>query len=126
MASRPVHLGAVNSILLNIGDIHVPDVAGHDPEELRRARARAAFWLTLLFWGASFGLATLTIYLDGKPQWLAISLMRVLPMLLGFVASTWGLVPALLLVLGQPAMVLAGLAFWRVKDFGGSPRSRRP
>jgi signal transduction histidine kinase len=68
---------------LNIGDIHVPEVAPHDPEELARARTRAAFWLTLIFWGVSFGLATLTIYLDGKPQWLAIALMRILPTLLG-------------------------------------------
>jgi signal transduction histidine kinase len=73
----------VNSLLLNIGDIHVPEVVPHDPEELARARTRAALWLTLVFWGASFGLATLTIYLDGKPQWLAISLMRILPTLLG-------------------------------------------
>ncbi len=73
----------MNSILLNIGDIHVPDVAPHDPKELARARARAAFWLTSIFWGVSFGLATLTIYLDGKPQWLAIALMRILPTLLG-------------------------------------------
>ena len=80
---RPHHLHTVNSILLNIGDIHVPDVVTHDPEEMVRARARAAFWLTLVFWGVSFGLATFTIYLDGKPQWLAMSLMRILPMMLG-------------------------------------------
>lgn len=73
----------MNSLLLNIGNIHVPDVVAHDPEELARARTRAALWLTLVFWGASFGLATLTIYLDGKPQWLAIALMRILPTLLG-------------------------------------------
>lgn len=73
----------MNSILLNIGDIHVPDVVAHDGHELARARARAAFWLTLIFWTVSFGLATLTIYLDGKPQWLAMSLMRVPPALLG-------------------------------------------
>ena len=73
----------MNSILLNIGDIHVPDLVAHDGREVARARARAAFWLTLVFWVVSFGLATLTIYLDGKPQWLAISLMRVPPALLG-------------------------------------------
>ena len=73
----------MNSLLLNIGNIHVPDVVPHDPAELARGRARAAFWLTLVFWSVSFGLATLTIYLDGKPQWLAISLMRILPMMLG-------------------------------------------
>ena len=78
---RAVHPAAVNSILLNIGDIHVPDVVAHDPMEVARARARAAFWLTLIFWGVSFGLATLTIYLDGKPQWLAMSLMRIPPAL---------------------------------------------
>jgi signal transduction histidine kinase len=66
-----------------MGDIHVPDVVAHDRAELARARARAAFWLTSIFWGVSFGLATLTVYLDGKPQWLAISLMRILPTLLG-------------------------------------------
>ncbi len=73
----------VNSILLNLGDIHVPEVVVHDGKEVARARARAAFWLTLIFWGVSFGLATLTIYLDGNPQWLAISLMRILPAMLG-------------------------------------------
>ncbi|HYC95422.1 MAG TPA: histidine kinase [Sphingomicrobium sp.] len=73
----------MNANLLNIGDIHVPDVIVHDPEELARARTRAAVWLTLIFWGVSFGLATLTIYLDGKPQWLAMSLMRIPPALLG-------------------------------------------
>ena len=73
----------MNSILLNIGDIHVPDVVEHDGREIARARARAAFWLTLIFWAVSFGLATLTIYLDGKPQWLAMSLMRIPPALLG-------------------------------------------
>ena len=78
-----VHPAAVKSILLNIGDIHVPDVVAHDPVELARARTRAAFWLTSIFWGVSFGLATLTIYLDGKPQWVAISLIRIPPALLG-------------------------------------------
>jgi signal transduction histidine kinase len=78
-----VHPAGVNSILLNIGDIHVPDVVSHGADELKRARTRAALWLTLVFWGTSYGLATLTIYLDGKPQWLAISLMRILPTLLG-------------------------------------------
>ena len=66
-----------------MGNIHVPDVVVHDPAELARARARAAFWLTLIFWVVSFGLATLTIYLDGKPQWVAMSLMRLPPALLG-------------------------------------------
>ena len=73
----------MNSILLNIGNIHVPDVVAHDGQELARARVRAAFWLTLIFWGVSFGFATLTVYLDGKPQWLAIALVRVVPTLLG-------------------------------------------
>ena len=73
----------MNTILRTLGDIHVPEVVAHDPDQVARARTRAAFWLTLVFWGVSFGLATLTIYLDGKPQWLAISLMRILPALLG-------------------------------------------
>ena len=71
------------NLLKSLGDIHVPEVLARDPDELARSRKRAALWLTLLFWGASFGLATLTIYLDGKPQWLAISLIRILPALLG-------------------------------------------
>ena len=66
-----------------MGDIHVPDVVVPDPAELARARAKAAFWLTLIFWVVSFGLATLTIYLDGKPQWVAMSLMRIPPAILG-------------------------------------------
>lgn len=73
----------MNSLLKNIGNIHVPEVIAHDPEELARARARAGLWLTLVFWGASYAVATLTVYLDGKPQWLAISAMRLLPTLLG-------------------------------------------
>jgi signal transduction histidine kinase len=73
----------VNANLLTIGDIHVPDVVVHDREELSRARARAALWLTLVFWSISYGLATLTLYLGGNPRWLAIAGMRVLPTLLG-------------------------------------------
>ena len=72
----------MNSILLNLGDIHVPDVVPHDPEELARDRTRAAFWLTLVFWSASYGLATLVVYLSGNAHWLAITGMRVLPMCL--------------------------------------------
>ena len=78
-----LHLAPVNSILLNIGNIHVPDVVEHDPAELARARSRAAVWLALIFWTASYGLSTLTIYLAGNPHWLAITLMRILPTLLG-------------------------------------------
>jgi hypothetical protein len=68
---------------LNIGNIHVPDVLAHDPEELARSRTRAALWLTLVFWGASYGLSTFTVYLTGNPYWLAITAMRILPTLLG-------------------------------------------
>jgi two-component system LytT family sensor kinase len=71
------------NLLKSLGDIHVPEVVVHNHYELARARKRAALWLTLVFWGASFAVATLTIYLDGKPQWLAISLIRILPAMLG-------------------------------------------
>ena len=73
----------MNSILLNLGDIHVPDVVAHDPEELARARARAAFWLTLVFWGTSYGLSALVNYISGNPHWRALTAMRILPTLLG-------------------------------------------
>jgi signal transduction histidine kinase len=73
----------VNSILLNIGDIHVPDVVAHDPAELARARTRAALWLTLVFWCASYALSGLVTLLSGNPHWLAIIGMRMLPTLLG-------------------------------------------
>jgi hypothetical protein len=73
----------VNSILLNIGDIHVPDVLAHDPDELARARTRAAFWVTLVFWGATYGLAALVNYISGNPYWRALTAMRIVPTLLG-------------------------------------------
>lgn len=73
----------MNANLLTIGDIHVPDVVVHDPEELAQARTRAALWLTLVFWTASFGLATFAVYLSGNPHWLAIAGMRFLTILLG-------------------------------------------
>lgn len=82
-AFSAVHPAGVNSILLNIGDIHVPNVASHDHGELARARTRAAFWLTLVFWGASYLLAALAIYLTGNPHWVAICGMRILTTVLG-------------------------------------------
>jgi hypothetical protein len=87
---RPILPLVATNLLKSLGDIHVPEVLARDPDELARSRKRAALWLTLLFWGASFGLATLTIYLDGKPQWLAISLIRILPALLGL--GFWSLI----------------------------------
>jgi hypothetical protein len=74
----------VNSNLLrSIGDIHVPDVVVYDPDELVKARARAATLLTLIFWTASYVLATLSLYLSGNPHWVAMSGMRVLALPLG-------------------------------------------
>jgi hypothetical protein len=82
-ALHAVHPVAVNSILLNIGDIHVPDVVVRGPEELARARTRAAFQLTFVFWGATFLLSALAIYLTGNPHWIALAGMRVLTTILG-------------------------------------------
>ena len=72
-----------SSLLRSIGDIHVPDVVAYDPDEIVEARARAATLLTLIFWTASYLLATLALYLGGNPYWLPISGMRILSHLLG-------------------------------------------
>ena len=82
-AFHAVHSTAVNSILLNIGDIHVPDVVAHDPVELVRARARAASRFTLIFWAASYLLTTLATFLSNNPHFAALAGMRVLTTLLG-------------------------------------------
>jgi hypothetical protein len=68
---------------LNIGDIHVPEVVVQDREELARTRTRAAFWLALIFWGASYALATLIVFLSGNPYWLPITAMRIVPTTIG-------------------------------------------
>jgi len=47
------------------------------------ARARAATLLALIFWTASYLLATLSSYLSGNPHWLAMSGMRLLVLPLG-------------------------------------------
>ena len=66
-----------------MGDMRAPDVPVGDGKEFARARTRAAIWLTLVVWGISFGLTTLTVYLDGRPQWQAIALARIPPAFLG-------------------------------------------
>jgi glucose-6-phosphate-specific signal transduction histidine kinase len=73
----------VNANLLRTGDIHVPEVVIHDPRELTRARFRAASQLTLIFWGASYVLTTLSTFLSGNERWIAIAGVRVLTTLLG-------------------------------------------
>ncbi len=67
----------------SVGHPHVPDVVAYDPEELKEARGRAVRQLTIVFWTASYLLSTLALYLGGKPEWLAISGMRILSYLLG-------------------------------------------
>ena len=71
------------NLLGTLGDIHVPDVIAHDPEELAQARARAAYWLAIVFWGATFALSALINFLSGNPRWVALAGMRVLTTLLG-------------------------------------------
>ncbi|MFL6855250.1 MAG: sensor histidine kinase [Sphingomicrobium sp.] len=71
------------NLLKSIGDIHVPNVVERDPEELGRARARAATMLTLIFWLASYVLMTLATALGGNQRWLAIGAMRIVTTLLG-------------------------------------------
>jgi signal transduction histidine kinase len=72
-----------SSLLKSIGDIHVPEAFASDPDELARARARAAVWLTAVFWGVSYLLAALALYLGGNPHWIAICAMRILTTILG-------------------------------------------
>jgi hypothetical protein len=67
----------------SFGDIHVPQVAGHDAGALSQARTRAALWVTLLFWLSSYALLTLATALSGNPHFLAISGMRILATLVG-------------------------------------------
>jgi two-component system, LytTR family, sensor kinase len=71
------------SLLGSFGDIHVPDIAAHDPERLARARTRAALWLTLTFWVSGYMLLTLATALSGNAHLPAIASMRVLTTLMG-------------------------------------------
>jgi len=71
------------NLLQSIGDIHVPDVAAHDPELRLRARTRAALWLTLAFWGSGYVLLTLATALSGNEYLPAIAGMRILTTLVG-------------------------------------------
>jgi len=71
------------NLLRSIGDIHVPDVAAHDPEQPLRSRTRAALWLTLAFWGSSLILFALGTALSGKGHLLALVGMRILSTLVG-------------------------------------------
>lgn len=71
------------SLLGTLGDIHVPDVAARDHEQLARRRARAALWLTLIFWGSSFALLTLGTVLSGNPHAVGIAGMRILSTVVG-------------------------------------------
>ena len=71
------------NLLRTIGDIHVPKVAARDPERELRSRARAALWLTLIFWGSNYVLLTLGTALSGNEHLAAIAGMRVLTTLFG-------------------------------------------
>jgi two-component system LytT family sensor kinase len=71
------------NLLMTIGDIHVPKVAAPDPERQLRSRARAALWLTLVFWGSNYVLLTLGTALSGNEHLLPIAGMRVLTTLFG-------------------------------------------
>jgi signal transduction histidine kinase len=67
----------------SFGDIHVPQVAVHDPDSLSRSRTRAALWVTLIFWLSSYLTLTLATALSGNPHLPAIAGVRILTTLLG-------------------------------------------
>ena len=67
----------------SFGDIHVPDVAAHDPELVARKRTRAALWLTLTFWVSGYVLLTLATALSGNEYLPAIAGMRVVTTVMG-------------------------------------------
>ena len=71
------------NLLGSFGDIHVPQVAAHDADQLTRSRTRAALWVTLVFWLSSYALLTLATALSGNPHFLAISGMRIVSTLVG-------------------------------------------
>jgi two-component system LytT family sensor kinase len=71
------------NLFRSIGDIHVPDIAAHDPEQTLRSRTRAALWLTLAFWGSSLILFALGTALSGKEHLPALVGMRILSTLVG-------------------------------------------
>jgi two-component system, LytTR family, sensor kinase len=71
------------NLLRSIGDIHVPEVAAHDPEQPLRSRTRAALWLTLAFWGSGYALLTLATALSGNEHLPAIAGMRIVTTLIG-------------------------------------------
>ena len=67
----------------SFGDIHVPQVAAQDSEAHRRARTRAALWLTLTFWVSGYVLLTLATALSGNEHLPAIAGLRVVTTLIG-------------------------------------------
>jgi signal transduction histidine kinase len=71
------------NLLGSFGDIHVPQVAALDADELSRSRTRAALWLTLTFWISGYLLIILATALSANEHLLAIAGMRVLTTLLG-------------------------------------------
>jgi signal transduction histidine kinase len=72
------------NLLRTIGDIHVPELAVHDPERPLRARTRAALWLTLAVWGSGYFLLTLGTALSGTQHLPAIAGMRIITTVIGF------------------------------------------
>ena len=65
------------------GQIHVPEVAVHDGEQLERVRRRAALALTLAFWISGYLLQVLGTALSGNERLAPIAGMRVVTTLIG-------------------------------------------
>src|SRR5262245_54671585 len=70
-------------MLRSFGDIHVPEVAAHDPDELSKSRKRAALILTLAFWLSNYVLLSLATILSGNPHAADIALVRIGTTLIG-------------------------------------------
>jgi len=67
----------VAATVLPFGNIHVPEVAVHDSDELKRSRTRAALILTLAFWISGYFLQVLATALGGNAHLPSIAAMRI-------------------------------------------------
>jgi hypothetical protein len=86
-AERQSTLGSFSPIFGTMATVSSDPLQNHAPEpnpaKLRRHRARAIFWLTLVFWCSNFLLLTLGTVLAGNPRLPQITGMRLLTTIVG-------------------------------------------